>query len=334
MTSLRRRPLCVLALLTALLSGPCHGLDTRRDEVRRFIDDVVARNGLDRAWVTGLMAAAQTQQQVSDLMNRPAERVKPWYEYRNHFLTEQRIAEGTDFWVAHRERLEAAERDTGVAAHVIVGIIGVETFYGRITGRFRVLDALATLAFDYPPRAKYFTGELEQFLLLAREQAIDPLTAVGSYAGAMGAPQFMPRSYRAYAVDGSGDGRRDLWKDWDDVIASVANYLAKNGWSAGEPVAAPAELWYPDAEGLVAGSLNADSTVGALRNLGLGFDTTLPDDAPALLIGVRDDAGPRYLAGFRNFSAITRYNRSALYALAVHELGSRIEARLPAEAAR
>ena len=212
---------------------------------------------------------------------------------------------------------------------MIIGILGAETYFGRITGKYRVVDALSTLAFDYPPRASYFRGELEQFLLLANDEKLDIASVQGSYAGAMGGGQFMPSSYRAYAVDGDGDGRRDLWGSWDDVIASVANYLAKHGWRAGEPVVVPASLWFPKADGLVAGKLSPDSTVKALRDRGLEFETTQGDKAPALFIRVDGETGPELRAGFHNFGVITRYNRSILYALAVNDLGRRIESLLP-----
>ena len=325
------RPIRIAAaLLSQLVAVPSLAIDAGRDDVRVFIDEMAQQHGLDRAWVGQLLGAATSQARIIELMNRPAERTKPWHEYRDHFLTEQRIALGLEFWSAHRDRLAEVEARTGVPARVIVGILGVETFYGRITGSYRVLDALSTLAFDYPPRASYFRGELEQFLLLSREEDVAPLTVKGSYAGAMGYPQFMPRSYRAYAVDGDGDGRRDLWTSWDDVIASIANYLAGHGWRAGEPVLAAADLpWPDDATGLVAGSIRADETIGSLRSKGLVFDSPLPDDAPALFIEVAGSAGPERLAGFHNFAVITRYNRSVLYALAVEELGSTVAARLP-----
>jgi len=331
MTSTRR----TAYLATALLLSPCAtpvaaGLDGSREDVRAFVADVAGRQGLDRAWVQATLAEAKPQPRIIELMSRPAERTKPWHEYRDHFITEERIAAGLDFWLAHRERLASVERETGVPAHVIVGILGVETYYGRITGSFRVLDALSTLAFDYPPRADFFRAELEQFLLLSREEDVPPASLKGSYAGAMGYPQFMPRSYRAYAVDGDGDGRRDLWANWDDVIASVANYLARHDWRAGEPVLAAAGLPFPDdAEGLVSGSIKTDETVGSLRRKGLEFDVDLGDDAPALFIEVAGDLGPERRAGFHNFSVITRYNRSVLYALAVNDLGQTIASRLP-----
>ncbi len=329
MKTMDRLPALLFAV-AALLAGPTEALDRERADVQAFIDRVQREHGLDREWVEGVVGTAASQPRIIELMSRPAERVRPWHEYRDHFLTEQRIAEGVRFWQAHRERLAAIEAATGVPARVIVAILGVETFYGRITGGFRVVDALATLAFDYPPRSQYFTAELEQFLLLIREEEVDPQVVKGSYAGAMGAPQFMPRSYRSYAVDGDADGRRDLWGSWNDVMASVANYLAAHGWRAGQPVVTSAELWFPDAEGLVAGSIDANETVGSLRAKGLSFDTDLDADQPALFIDVAGDDGPEMRAGFHNFSVITRYNRSVLYALAVNDLGENIAARLAA----
>ena len=319
--------LCALALFAATTSVAA--LDGNREDVRQFMQEMIRKHGFEEAWLAGVIGAAESQPKIIELISRPAEQVMPWHAYRDHFLTEERIAAGVEFWTAHRARLAEVEQSTGVAQHAIVGILGVETFFGRITGRFRVVDALTTLAFDYPPRGKYFRDELEQFLLLAREDQVDVGTALGSYAGAMGSPQFMPRSYRAYAVDGDGDSRRDLWGSWDDVIASVANYLAKHGWHAGEPVAAPASLWFPRAESLVAGGLAPDTTVKSLRDRGLSFDTSLDGKAPAFFISVAGDQGPEMRAGFHNCGVITRYNRSVMYALAVHDLGSRIEALLP-----
>jgi membrane-bound lytic murein transglycosylase B len=334
MKPMERLQLLVIAQALSLAAAdPAAALDLSRDDVRAFEVEMEQKHGFDPVWLDSLLREARSVPRIIELMNRPAERVKPWHEYRAHFLTEQRINEGARFWEEHRARLEQIEQDSGVPARVIVAILGVETFYGRITGKTRVIDALSTLAFDYPPRSAYFRAELEQFLLLTREEQVDPVTATGSYAGAMGYPQFMPRSYRAYAVDGDADGRRDLWSSTDDVLASIANYLREHGWRAGEPVVVPAQLYFADAEGLVAGSIVADETVGSLRAKGLEFDTVLDDDAPALFIGVAGDGGPELRAGFHNFSVITRYNRSVLYALAVNDLGESIEKRLPPDPA-
>ncbi|HEX9706441.1 MAG TPA: lytic murein transglycosylase B [Steroidobacteraceae bacterium] len=318
-----------LALLLAAVAQPAWALDATREDVRAFTEEMKRKHGFEAEWLDGIIADAASQPRIIELMSKPAESVMAWHDYRDHFLTAERIDAGVAFWTEHRDEIAAVEKSTGVAAHAIVGILGAETFFGRITGRFRVVDALATLAFDYPPRGTYFRAELEQFLLLARDEKFDVATVQGSYAGAMGAAQFMPRSYRAYAVDGDGDGTKDLWGSWDDVIASVANYLAEHGWRAGEPVVAPASLWFPRADGLVEGSLAPNTTVKTLRDRGLSFDTTLGDKAPALFIRVDGDTGPELRAGFHNFGVITRYNRSILYALAVNDLGRRIESSLP-----
>jgi membrane-bound lytic murein transglycosylase B len=318
-----------LALLFAAAAVPARALDLQREDVRAFASEMEKKHGFDPAWLDAVLADAASQPRIIELMTKPAESVMPWHAYRDHFLTAERIDAGIAFWNQHGESIARISKSSGVAPHVIVGIIGCETFFGRITGKFRVVDALSTLAFDYPPRSSYFRAELEQFLLLAREEGFDTKAVLGSYAGAMGNGQFMPRSYRTWAIDGDGDGKRDLWGSWPDVIASVANYLADHGWRTGEPVVAPASLWFPKADGLVPGKLAPDSTVKALRDRGLAFETTQADKAPALFIRVDGDGGPELRAGFHNFGVITRYNRSTLYALAVNDLGRRIEARLP-----
>lgn len=323
------RALATLLLLPLLACAPAdraHAYDTSRPEVADFVNEVSKRHKLDREWVAKIVTSAEPKQSIIDAMNRPAERVRPWFEYRANFLTDKRIAEGREFYAAHRDLLQDVARRTGVPAEVIVAIVGVETFYGRITGRFRVVDALATLAFDYPARAPYFRGELEQFLLLAREDGVDPLKATGSYAGAMGAPQFMPRSYRNFALDGDGDGRVDLWNDWPDVFESVANYMVKHGWRRDEPLYATAELWYPGVQGLVAGRLDLAETVDSLAGKGVQFETTLPPDAKTMFVALRGEDGPTYRVGFNNFWVITRYNRSQMYALAVSELAEAVAA--------
>jgi membrane-bound lytic murein transglycosylase B len=193
-------------------------------------------------------------------------------------------------------------------------------------GRYRVHDALATLAFDYPPRSEYITRELEQFLLLAREESLDPRKPVGSYAGAMGAPQFMPTSLRSFAVDGDGDGHRDLWNNWADVFASIANYFVQHGWKAGEPVLAEARPPARPDDPSTARLALAD-TVAGLRQRGYAFDTALPGTTPAMLVPAQLQDGLAWRIGFRNFYVITRYNRSSMYAMAVHELAQALAAR-------
>ena len=241
--------LSILSSGSALAEGSFVGrtrFDLDRPEIRDFVEKTAAANQLQPLDVYRLIAKAEPQPKIIELITKPAEKVSPWYEYRKNFLTEQRIAEGARFMTEHRTRLEKAHKETGVAPEYVVAIIGVETFYGRITGKYRVLDALSTLAFDYPPRAEFFRAELAQFITLSREEQLDPLTALGSYAGAMGASQFMPSSYRRYAVDGSNDKQRDLFADWDDVIASVANYFKVHGWQKDGMVLAEAVV-QPDA---------------------------------------------------------------------------------------
>jgi membrane-bound lytic murein transglycosylase B len=213
----------------------------------------------------------------------------------------------------------------------ILGILGVETRFGEITGNYRVLDALVTLGFDYPPRGEFFRGELEQFLLLAKEEKIDARKALGSYAGAIGSPQFMPSNYRKLAVDGDGNGRRDLWSSWPDVIMSVANYLNSHGWHEGEPVVVSATLDAADLAKFDIGKIRLNETVATLHEKGARFETSQPDDTPAMLLVLEGRDGNEYRVGFHNFVMLSRYNPRIKYALAVNDLGEAI-ARARADA--
>ena len=319
---------------SALAEGSFAGrtrFDLDRPEIQAFVEKTAAAQKMEPLDVYRLLAKAEPQPKIIELISKPAEKVSPWYEYRARFMTEQRIAEGTQFMLEHRARLEKARHDTGVAPEYVVAIIGVETFYGRITGKYRVLDALATLAFDYPPRADFFRDELAQFIALSREESVDPLTALGSYAGAMGAGQFMPSSYRRYAVDGSDDRQRNLFADWDDIIASVANYFKAHGWVADGPVLSDAVL-QPDAP-VVAdpGNLALNETIAGLKSKGVDFDNgAQAETTPVLLVPAEQQAGPSYRVGFKNFEVITRYNRSIRYAMAVHDLATTIAGRVAA----
>ena len=201
-----------------------------------LIDELVEEQGFDRGELQQVFASAERQQTILEAIARPAEKTKPWHEYRNIFLTDKRERQGREFFAQHRATLARAEHETGVPAEIIVAIIGVETYYGRITGSYRVIDALSTLAFDYPRRSTFFTKELKNYLQLTHEQGFDPLAMKGSYAGAMGYGQFMPSSYRSYAVDFDDDGQIDIWNNPVDAIGSVANYFKRHGWRPGEPV--------------------------------------------------------------------------------------------------
>ncbi|MEM9056073.1 MAG: lytic murein transglycosylase B [Pseudomonadota bacterium] len=318
----------LVALAGAALVPPALAADKVATDRTAFVARMQSAHDFDAAWVRETLAAAERKQSILDAISRPAERVKPWHEYRKIFLNEKRIAGGAAFWREHRDTLEAVAADSGVEAKAIVAILGIETLYGARTGGYRVLDALSTLAFDYPPRSAFFTRELEEFLLLTREEAVDPLTASGSYAGAMGAPQFISSSYRAYAVDADSDGRRDLWNSWADVIGSVGNYLSVHGWKANGPVAAQVGDDGAPPETLLSPSLKLSHDAGTLRAAGLKLDPTIPDAQRTMLFEVAGTDGAEYWVGFDNFYAITRYNRSRMYALAAHQLADAIAARV------
>lgn len=276
----------------------------------------------------GLFREVERKQAILDAISRPAERVKQWKEYRPMFITDTRIARGVDFWRQHEAALARAEQEYGVPAQIIVSIIGVETFFGRNTGNYRVIDALSTLGFDYPPRAPFFRKELREFLLLAREQQVDPLTLKGSYAGAMGLPQFMPSSFRAYAVDFDGDGHINIWTDPDDAIGSVASYFKRHGWVAGQQVVSRATARGDRVDEGLSPALDPVMSVGELRQLGWASHDALRDDMPVTAFRLEGDNGPEYWLGLNNFYAITRYNRSVMYAMAVYQLSeSLVQAR-------
>ncbi len=303
--------------------------DLSRPEIRSFIDQLVAQ-GLDRDRVTALLGAAEPQPRILDAIARPAEKTLQWWEYRAHMLTPARLEAGASLWREHKELLDQIATEYEVPPEYLVAIVGVETQYGRVTGRYRVIDALATLAFDYPPRAGYFRKELAEFLLLAREDNLDALSIRGSYAGAMGALQFMPSSYRRFAVSEARSPHRDLWGDWGDIFASTANYLHRSGWQYGAPVLAEAQL--PANQSLTPPDhVVLNETLGALRQRGLVVSSSLPDDTPAVLLAAPQPEAMGYRVGFQNFHVITRYNSSPLYAMAVHDLAQTLRLQIERE---
>ncbi|HJO35346.1 MAG TPA: lytic murein transglycosylase B [Gammaproteobacteria bacterium] len=291
-------------------------------QVDAFVAETVREYGLDEDVVRGVLGQAEQRESILAAMRRPAE-AKPWHAYRKIFLTPERIEGGVAFMREHAEILARAEQEYGVPPQIVTAIIGVETFYGRHTGSYRVVDALATLGFAYPPRAKFFRSELGHFLQLVQEEPIDPLAAKGSYAGAMGLGQFIPSSYRAYTVDFDADGTRDLWGSKADAIGSVANYFARHRWRAGEPVALPVAASGALAEQANRG-IELTTTVGALQQAGLDVPATLPGDAPANLVALEQPQGEDYWLGLHNLYVITRYNRSVHYAMAVYQLSEAI----------
>ncbi|GAC1454823.1 MAG: lytic murein transglycosylase B [Steroidobacteraceae bacterium] len=315
-------------VFAAAPAPPAPGFDLKRPEIVHFINDLAERDGMSRHELRALLRQAQPQQKILDLMNRPLEKVAPWWEYRERFLTSERINLGALFWADHKEALERIAAAYQVPPEYLVAIIGVETFYGRQTGRFRVLDALATLAFDYPPRGNYFRAELEQFLLLAREDKLDPLTTLGSYAGAMGVPQFMPSAYRRFAVDADSDRKRDLWGDWDDIFASIANYLKVYGWVPGAPVLAEVHLDPDPTFQIEPHNLELNETLDGLAAHGVKVEGDLPGGTAVVLVSAEQHDGPAYRVGFRNFYVITRYNNSARYGMAVYDLAKAVAQRV------
>ncbi|MBF0256202.1 MAG: lytic murein transglycosylase B [Gammaproteobacteria bacterium] len=307
--------------------------------VQAFIDKMHQQHGKDKAEVARLLAQARHQQEILDSMNRRAEKHKAGHEYMAIFMTQSRIDKGVAFWSANRELLEKAEREFGVPAQVIVAILGVETIYGERTGSMRVLDALYTLAFNYPKRAEFFSKELMQFILLAEEANFDPTQVTGSYAGAMGAAQFISSSYRHYAIDYDKDGHTDLWKSPADMIGSIANYLKLNGWQAQDPVAAKRHQGLMFAEpgrALKEVVLPTDKPQHSLKDLaaqGVLPASPIQSQSPAYLLAFeRADGSFDYWLGLHNFYVITRYNRSPLYAMAVYQLGEAIRQQRQASA--
>ena len=307
-----------------------------RADVRAYMETLQREHDFSAEELNGWFAAAERRDSILEAMSRPAERTLEWHEYRPIFIKPVSVDQGIEFWDANATALARAEAVYGVPAEYVVAIIGVETRWGRVLGKHRVIDALATLAFDYPPRSDFFRKELTQFLLLSREESKDPLTLKGSYAGAMGYGQFIPSSFRAYAVDFDEDGVRDIWSNTTDAIGSVANYFKRHGWQPSNPVVVQVDVTDVDRLDDVANeSLELKRTVGELAGLGVDIDG-FPDTQPAALFRMEQVQGPEFWVGLNNFYVITRYNRSRMYALAVHQLSQAIAERRLAdrEAAR
>jgi membrane-bound lytic murein transglycosylase B len=287
----------------------------------------VDKHGFVRKELRTLLSKARFQPTIIKAITPPIEpRAKSWQAYRALFLTPERIEAGIAFREEQHAALARAVDLYGVPEEIIVAIIGVETVYGRNTGSYRVIDALTTLAFDYPPRAEYFREELENYLLFARDAGIDTLGLKGSYAGAIGIPQFMPGSYRRYAVDLDGDGRQDLSGSFADAIGSVANFLKAHGWETGQPVAFAAEVQGTNFRKLVDAGIKPTYRCGDLANFGVSAGGETRGDAPCALIELETPGeASAYLVGLGNFYVLTRYNRSSLYAAAVLELARAVK---------
>ena len=289
-------------------------------EVQAFVRDMSERHGFDRIALEKMFRERRFLGSIIRAMDAPATGL-PWHEFRARHITDARVKAGLQFWSENQALLEKASADFQVPPELIVSTIGVETIFGRRTGTIVVLDALTTLAFGYPRRADFFRGELEQFLLLARENGIPVNTLKGSFAGAIGIPQFMPSSYRKYAVDFDGDGVRDL-RRIADSIGSVANYYRQFGWREGEPVIVSADIGEAVPDALLAGGIAPHLAIAEFRKRGVVPQEPVAEEAAAALFKVQTEAGPQYWFGLNNFYVITRYNRSINYAMAVNELAN------------
>ncbi|NOX42436.1 MAG: lytic murein transglycosylase B [Gammaproteobacteria bacterium] len=291
-----------------------------------FVDEMVTNHKFNGPELAKLLGHGELKTNIIDAMNKPAEG-KPWYQYREIFIKPARVEGGVTFWKQNEDVLQRAEAKYGVPAEYIVAIIGVETRYGANTGSYRVLDALMTLAFNYPKRGKFFRKELEQYLLLTREEKIDPLSVKGSYAGAMGKPQFISSSYRHYAVDFDNDGKRDLLTNIEDVIGSVANYFSEHRWVPGQSVVSRVKVTGSKYKALLKQGLKPKTPIKRFSDFGVTVSDDIPDKLTGALIELELKTGQEYWVGLQNFYVITRYNRSQLYAMAVYQLSQQIRAK-------
>lgn len=296
----------------------------QRSDVQQFINEMVEKHGFKRDELITEFNSAEKLDWVLEAIAKPAEKVLTWKDYRPIFVTSKRIRGGNKFLREHRETLQRAEKEFGVPAEIITAIIGVETYYGGRSGKTPVFDSLVTLGFDYPPRSPFFLSELEQFLLLTREENVDIKDVRGSYAGAMGMPQFISSSYRHYAIDFDGDGKRDLWNNTADVIGSVANYFSVHGWRPGEQVVIRARVNGPIEE--TRNMLKPHTRISELYSKGVIPETDVANDEKVTVITFKGKKGKEYWLGLDNFYVITRYNHSALYAMAVYQLSQEFDA--------
>lgn len=301
----------------------------QRQDVQEFIQHMAKAHQFNPTQLEQLFNTVTIQPSIIKAISRPAE-AKPWYRYQRIFASDKRTQQGAAFWTAHKDALAKAETQYGVPAQVIIAVMGVETFYGQHQGNFKVIDALTTLAFDYPPRSKFFRKELEEYLLMTRENQLDPTRLHGSYAGAMGQAQFMPSSYRHYAVDFSGKHKIDLENNTDDAIGSIANYLAKNGWQRNRPTAIKAKIsgtQFHKVHGADKKHRKPSVTVAELQQYGIRAETDLTPDSKAVFITLEDEDKEEYWLGLNNFYVITRYNPSINYAMMVFTLSEDIKRR-------
>ena len=321
---MNRRITSLLALLVlATQATASTQLLSDSKAVRNFINEMVEQHAFNSNELQSVFEQANLHQSILDAISRPAES-KAWHEYRPIFVTADRTKGGVNFWQEHTATLQQASTIFGVPEEIMVAIIGVETRYGRHTGRYPVLDALSTLAFAYPPRSSFFRKELKEYLLMTREEGLVPGKHLGSYAGAMGMPQFIPSSFRHYAVDFDNDGKRDLWSSPADAIGSVGNYFKHHHWKTGQPIASPVKVHGSRYQALIDDNLKPRYSPQELMDNGVILPQGLPADLKGVLLKLESNNGPEYWVGWHNFYVISRYNHSALYSMAVYQLSQRI----------
>jgi len=316
-------------LVTGSMPATVHANYAQRADVKQFINEMVNKHGFDQTYLEMQFAGAKRLDNVLESIAKPAEKVLTWKQYRPIFVTSKRSKKGKKFIAEYKDVLQRAEKEYGVPVEIIAAIIGVESYYGKHTGKYTIFDSLTTLGFDYPPRSPFFKSELKEFLLLSREEDISIDKMTGSYAGAMGMPQFISSSYRHYAVDFDGDGKRDLWNSVADVIGSVANYFSQHGWQAGASVVHPVTV---NNKSIVRekNSLKPYTTVKQLESQGVALNKS-PDNhgmdaaEEVTLLELKGKEGDEYWLGLNNFYVITRYNHSVLYAMAVYQLSEELK---------
>jgi len=297
-------------------------------DVQKFINEMVKDHDFKKNELNTLFSQVKVKQKILDAISRPAEKSKPWHEYRKIFLTQKRIKNGVKFWQENNDIIDYAEKVYGVAPQIMVAIIGVETYYGRLQGSYRVMDALSTLAFKYPKRSKFFRGELKHFLIMSQEQNFDPLTKTGSYAGAMGMGQFIPSSFQSYAIDFDGDGEKNIWSNHSDAIGSVANYFKRHGWKKDQPVTDQLKLNKENTismDDACKRSCKPKLTVADFKDKGLQGKTSVNNQSSAILLILKQKNSKEYWLGYNNFYVISRYNHSTLYSMAVYQLSQEIK---------
>ena len=316
----------LITVLLFLIAGLVQAGDFDQTEKEKFIQEMVDEHNFEKPALEDLFSKVKLLDYVLEAISRPAEKSKEWHEYRKIFVTPERISKGVTFWQENRDLLLDVEREYGVSREMIVAIIGVETYYGKHKGKYRVIDSLATLAFNYPKRAKFFRNELKQFLLFTRELKMDPFSRMGSYAGAMGMPQFMPSSFQSYAVDFDKDGKINIWDHKPDIFGSIANYFKHHGWQTGEPVATA--TWIKKGaslDGHLEKGLKPTISLADLTSSGVQLKRNIDGNPLSSLLAYKQEKSVDHWVIFQNFYTITRYNHSPLYGMAVYQLSEAIK---------